>query len=416
MRGILIDAARDADCRAAPGTRAAARGWSAWGQRFALASWLAVGLVLAAAREAPAVTLKLTFSDGQPMTYGSACAGDGCLARDSGVKRTDAAGEIPLAGESGTVVEYRRDGIDLTRAPEGVAAGRMTTTGQPTTVVLPRMLLGSAPAVDALESDIAAQINDARAARGLAPAAVNALLSAAADLHATWLESANVGLALPILSHQGPYGSTLAFRLGEVSFPDPTGGGEIAAAGMTPAQALVGWLASAVHRDVVLAQGPQLIGVASVGRVIVVDTHASCAGCQPAAPVNGGAGAPTAAAGSSPVGGTPVPASGGAGARPSSSSSSASACGRERLAVRRMRARPGRLRLRVTVRCMQPGAGYRLTVLQRPSRSVLVTRTIPAAGTATLTLRPAPRTHTLRLKLKRNGRAVAVRSVARRRG
>ena len=413
---MLIDAARDADCRHARESRGTARASSAWGQRLALAAWLAVGLVLVAAREAPAVTLKLTFSDGQPMTYGSACAGDGCLAHESGVKRTDAAGEIPLPGEPGTVVEYRRDGIDLARAPEGVAAGRMTTTGQPTTVVLPRMLLGSAPAVDALESDIAAQINDARAARGLAPAAVNARLSAAADLHATWLDSTNVGLPLPILSHQGPYGSTLAFRLGEVSFPDPTAGGEIAAAGMTPTQALVGWLASAVHRDLVLAPGPQLIGVASVGRVIVVDTHAPCAGCQPTAPVNGGAGSPTAAAGSSPVDGTPAAAGGGAGARPSSSSSSSPACGRERLAVRRMRARRGRLRLRVTVRCMQPGAGYRLTVLQRPSQSILTTRRIRAAGTVTLTLRPTRRTHTLRLKLKRNGRAVAARSVARRRG
>lgn len=385
-------------------------------QRLALASWLAVGLGLSAARGAPALTLKLTFSDGQPMTYGSACAGDGCLAGDSGVKRTDAAGEIPLAAEPGAAVEYRRDGIDLIQAPDGVAAGRTTMTAQPTTVVLARMLLGSAPAVDAVESDIAAQINGARAARGLAPAAINARLSAAADLHATWLDGANVGLPLPILWHQGPYGTTLGFRLGEVSFPDPTGGGEIAAAGMTPAQALVGWLASAVHRDLVLAPGPQLIGVASVGRVIVVDTHAPCAGCQPAAPVNGGAGIPGAAAGSSPPDGTPAAAGGGAGARPSPSSSASSACRREQVAVRRMRARQGRLRLRVTVRCRQPGAGHRLTVLQRPSRSVLTTRRVPVAGTVTLTLRPARRTHTVRLKLMRDGRAVAVRSVARRRG
>jgi uncharacterized protein YkwD len=410
MRRMLIDAARDAHCRVPPAARTTSPS-SAWVQRVVFASWLALGLVLSAAREAPAVTLKLTFSDGQPMTYGSACAGDGCLARGAGAALTDAAGEVPLAGEPGVVVEYRREGIDLAQAPDGAAAGRMATTDERTTVVLPRLLHGSAPAIDAVESDIAARINDARARRGLAPAAVNARLSAAADLHATWLDSATGDLPLPILSHAGPFGSTVAFRLGEVSFPEPTGATEIVAAGMTPAQALAGWLASTAHRDLLLAPGPQLIGVANVGRVIVVDTHAPCAGCQPAAPVNGGAGAPTAAAGPAPAGGTPA-ASGAADPRPMSSSSS---CGREQLGVRRMRARPGRLHLRVTVRCMQPGAAYRLTVLQRPSLSLLATRRIPAVGSVTLTVRPARRTHTLRLKLKRNGRAIAARSVVRRR-
>jgi uncharacterized protein YkwD len=413
MRRTLIDAVRDVDRRRSSPAGGALHPSSPWRRRVALASWLALGLVVTAAREAPAVTLKLTFSDGQPMTYGSACAGDGCLAQGAGVAPTDAAGEITLAADPGAVVEYRRDGIDLARALEGTAAGRTTTTSERTTVVLPRLLAAGAPAVDAVESEIVTRINDARAARGLAPGAINARLSAAADLHATWLDGTGLGLPLPVLSHEGPYGSDVWFRLGEVSFPEPRAGAEIAAAGMTPAQALAGWLASVPHRDLVLAPGPQLIGVANVGRVIVVDTHPPCGGCQPAAaaPVNGGAGAPTGAAGPAPAGGTPA-ASGVAGARPSSSSS----CGRERLAVRRMRARRGRLRVRVTVRCMQPGARYRLTVLQRPARSVLTTRTIPAAGTVTLTLRPARRTHTLRLRLKRDGRAVAARSVVRRRG
>ena len=412
MRRILIDAARGVACRRPSEGGDTPQATSAWAHRLALASWLAVGLFLTAARAAPAVTLKLTFSDGQPMTYGSACAGEGCLAGGAGAL-TDAAGEVPLAGEPGAVVEYRRDGIDLAQAPDGAAAGRLTTTSQRTTVVLPRLLLGSAPQIDAVESEIVARINDARTARGLTPAVVNPRLSAAADLHATWLDSAGADLPLPILSHEGPFGSTLAFRLGEVSFPEPTGAAEMAAAGMTPAQALVGWLASAAHRDLVLAPGPQLIGVADVGRVIVVDTHAPCAGCQPAdgTPVSGGAEAPTSAAGPARADGAPA-ASGGAGARPHSTSS----CDREKLGVRRMGARQGRLRLRITVRCMQPGARYRLTVLQRPSRSILTTRTIPAAGAITLTLRPARRTHTLRLKLKRNGRAVAARSVVRRRG
>lgn len=409
---MLIDAARDADRRSGQAGGATARSARARAQRLALASWLALGLVLWAAREAPAVTLKLTFSDGRPMTYGSACAGDGCLARGAGVAHADAAGEITLADEPGAVVEYRRDGIDLAQAPDGAGAGRLTTAAERTTVLLPRLLPGSAPAVDAVEADIVARINEARAVGGLPPAAVDARLSAAADLQAAWLDGANVGLPLPLLSHEGPFGSTLGFRLGEVSFPQATEGAEIAAAGMTPAQALVAWLASATHRDLVLAPGPQLIGAANVGRVIVVDTHAPCAGCQPAAPTGGGADAPTAVAGPATAARTPAGPSGTAGGQPPSPSSS---CGREQLGVRRMRVGPGRLRLRVTVGCMRPGAGYRLVVLQRPSRSILSARAIPPTGTVTLTLRPARRTHTLRLRLMRDGRAVMARSVVRRR-
>ena len=42
-----------------------------------------------------------------------------------------------------------------------------------------------------------------------------------------------VGLLLPTLSHDGPFASTLAFRLGEVSFPEPANSAEIVAAGAT---------------------------------------------------------------------------------------------------------------------------------------------------------------------------------------
>ena len=204
MRRILIDAGIAANRRPSHENRGSPPAPRSWVQRLLVASWLAIGFVLSSTSAAPAFTLKLTFSDGQPMTHGSACVGDGCLARSAGIRSADANGEVRLPDEGSDTVEFRRDGIDLAQVPEGSAAGRVSTAGGRATVVLPRLLLGSAPAVDALESEIVARINEARAAHGLAPAAVNERLSAAADLHATWLDTSAVGLPLPILSHRGP--------------------------------------------------------------------------------------------------------------------------------------------------------------------------------------------------------------------
>jgi hypothetical protein len=97
----------------------------------------------------------------------------------------------------------------------------------------------------------------------------------------------------------------------------------------------------------------------------------------------------------------------------SGSGGASSSCRAERLTVRRLRALHGRLRLRVGVQCLRSGATYRLSVLQRPSRSILRTRRVRAAGAMTLSLRPSRTTRSLRIKLKRNGRAVAERSVSR---
>jgi hypothetical protein len=287
------------------------------------------------------------------------------------------------------------------------------------------MLFGSAPDVDAAESDLVAQINSARAAQGLAPAVLDVRLSRAADLQATWLASGVIGLALPALSHLGPFGTTPAFRLGEVSFPEPATGGEIASGGATPAEAMTMWLASAPHRDQLLAPVAPLIGVGEAGSVIIVDLHAPCGGCQALSP---GAGAPGAL---SPAG---VPAATSAGVKagaptgPSapnhgssssasspSSSSSSSSCRVEQMRVQHLRTLHGRLRLSVGVQCLRPGARYTLSVLQRPSRSLLATRRVRGAGTLLLALRPSRTTRSLRVKLKRNGRAVLARSVSRRR-
>jgi len=89
----------------------------------------------------------------------------------------------------------------------------------------------------------------------------------------------------------------------------------------------------------------------------------------------------------------------------------ASSCGAEQLHARRLRNRNRRLRVRVRVGCLGRGASYKLSVMQRPSRSILARRTISRAGTITLALRPSRTTRALGIQLRRNGRVVAARSV-----
>jgi hypothetical protein len=378
-------------------------------RRTALTLWLACACGLALTTDASALTLKLVFPDGQPMTYGSACSGAGCLARGIGAVATDATGTIVLPASADRRVEYRRDGIDLAQAVPGTVAGVVDDVGPGATVVLPRILGGSAPEIDAGESEIVAGMNAERAARGLAPTVLSPRLSAAADMHATWLAGGVIGLALPELSHLGPYASTLAFRLGEVSFPEPTSGSEMEAAGLSPAQAVTTWMASPPHRAVLLAQDAPLIGVARVGSVIVVDGHPPCSGCQAPPPTGAAAGALL------PAGVLPAPAqptTRKSGPSSLTGSSASGSCRAERVSVRRLRTLHGRLRLRVGVSCLRSGAVYSLSVLQRPSRSVLRTRRIRAAGAIILSLRPSRTTRSLGIKLKRNGRAVVARSVS----
>ena len=177
-------------------------------------------------------------------------------------------------------IEYRRDGIILGIAPVGVASGTILAVGDRATVVLPRMLVGSAPAVDAVESDLVARLNEARAAQGLSLAEIN---PQALDgrRHAGDVADADRRHAsrTPSRFHTGPFESDMAFRHGEVSLPDPASGGEVAEAGGTVEETVGDWMSSPEHRQQILAPGRLLIGAAKVGTFIIVQTHRPCDGC-----------------------------------------------------------------------------------------------------------------------------------------
>ncbi|MEY2514437.1 MAG: hypothetical protein QOJ89_1795 [bacterium] len=378
----------------------------------------AAGLPALAARDAGAFTLKLAFPNGQPMTYGSACAGSGCLEHGVGLSGTDDAGEVDLPGQPKDV-EYRRDGIDLSQAPPGTASGGMPVVADSATVTMAHLLLPGAPEVDAVESDLVARINEARVAEGLTPAQINHRLAASADLQAAWLARSAMPFDRLDLLHVGQYDTTLGFRRAEVSFPGPTQDGEVAATGASNAEAVGDWLASPLHRATLLAPGAALIGAARAGGFLVVQTHPPCANCEqagtgvrsddvspppPLSPLS-----PATAAGAS---GTTSGsgASGGAG-----DAGSAPPCARELLAVRRLADRRQRVRVRVDTECLRPGARYSLLVRQNATGKMLVTRRITHAGRVTLRLRPSRRARSLRVKLKRDGRAVGARTLSLRR-
>jgi hypothetical protein len=406
----------------------------AWEQRRVLVLALAVVFaVLFAARDASAYTLTLTFPDGEPMTYGSACAGAGCLARGDDLRPANGAGEVVLAGRP-RAVEYRRDGIALMQAPPGAAAGRLAATGDRDSVVLPRLLAGAAPATDAAESDLVARVNEARDADGLPLAQLNDRLAASADLQAAWLARNAIPWAQPQLMHVGPFATTLAFRHAEVSLPDPGVGSEVAEVGGSSAEALADWMASPPHRALLLQPGPLLIGAARAGSFVVVQTHPPCGGCaqagsgarmadaaqspagleQPpaaAAPPPAGAARSPAGAARSPAGAARPPAPPARTARTGDVAGSP-ACTRERLAVRRLAGDRRRVRAHVRVTCQRPGHRYVLVVRQNRGRHVLASRTVDRAGAMTLRLRPASGARSLRFELRRDRRAVAARSLS----
>jgi hypothetical protein len=238
-------------------------------RRVGVALLVAGACVACTAAPAQAYTLQIVFADGQPLTYGSACTGNRCLQRDAHVEQTDALGLVELPDRA-KAIEYRRDGIDPELLPAGAASGTIAATGDGARVVLPRVLAGSAPAVDPVESDLVARLNEERAARGLPLAQINARLSAAADLQATWLTQTGVSVTDPGLFHIGPFGTGLAFRRGEVSMPDPGSGGEIAEGGGTIDETVYDWMSSEDHRREVLAPGELLMGVARVGAFVIV--------------------------------------------------------------------------------------------------------------------------------------------------
>ena len=342
------------------------------------------------------------------MTYGSACVGHGCLARGDSVDTTDELGQVYLP-DAPRLVEYRRDGVSLDGAPAGSAAGTVVAVGDKATVVLPHLLFGSDPAVDAAESHLVARLNEARSAQGLPLAQLNAKLSRAADMQASWLSLSGVTMLQFDLFHIGPYQSDLAFRHGEVSLPDPGSGAEIAEAGGTVDEAVADWLASPAHRSIVLEPGALLIGVARVGSFFIVQTHKPCDGCDLGG-TGSFAGTQPAPLGAVPV--APPPPSANAAAAPTPG---LPACGHERLTTRRLQSRRPRVRLRVGVHCLRPGARYALLVRQGTSGRVLKTVRIARAGTTTLRVRPDRSVRRLRIRLKRDGRAVAGRTLSLRR-
>jgi hypothetical protein len=386
-----------------------------WVRRLALALALAACAGAWTAAPAGAYTLRLAFPDGQPMTYGSACAGLGCLQRGDKIERTDARGEVVLPGGVRTI-EYRRDGVRLGLVATGVASGSVLAVGETGTVILPRMLVGSAPALDALESDLVARLNEARAAQGLAPAQINPKLSTASDLQATWLTHSGITFSEPGSFHDGPFESDLAFRHGEVSLPEPVGGGEIAEAGGTVDETIADWLSSPDHRDQILAPGKLLIGAGMVGIFTIVQTHRPCDGCAQAG-TGTRASAPQApppliaAPAAQPAPPPPAPTAG-------SSSVVAPpqppppACGREQLTTRRLKSLRGRVRLRVVTKCLRPGARYALLFRQGPTGRLLRTVRVTRAGTLTVSLRPSRATTKLGIKLKRDGRAIVRRTMS----
>ncbi len=382
-------------------------------RRLVLVLALAAGASACTAAQAGAYTLRLIFPDGQPMTYGSACTGLGCLQRGDRIERTDARGEVVLPGGVRTI-EYRRDGIRLGLASTGVASGTHLAVGESGTVILPRMLVGSAPAVDALESDLVARLNEAREAQGLTPAQINPKLSTASDLQATWLTHSGITFSEPGSFHDGPFESDLAFRHGEVSLPEPLGGGEIAEAGGTVEETISDWLSSSEHREQVLAPGKLLIGAAKVGIFTIVQTHRPCDGCvqagtgtrasapQPAPPL---VAAPAQAA---PP--PPAPTAGSSVVAPPQPPPPA--CGREQLTTRRLKSLRGRVRLRVVTKCLRPGARYALLIRQGSTGRLLRTIRVTRAGTLTVSLRPSRTATKLGIKLKRDGRAIVSRTMS----
>jgi uncharacterized protein YkwD len=396
----------------APSRRAAAMS-RAWMRRVAVTVALSAGFCACAAAEAGAFTLQLVFPDGQPMTYGSACAGVGCMARGDGIESTDDHGEIRLDGRARTI-EYRRDGIQVQSAPPASASGIILAVGDRATVVLPHLLASHDPAIDAFESDLVARLNEARAAQGLALAQINPQLSTAADMQATWLTRSGVTFSEPSLFHLGPFETDLAFRHGEASLPGPAAGGEIAEAGGTIEETVYDWLSSPEHRAQVLTSGQLLIGAARVGSFTIVQTHRRCDGCdQDGTGTRVSAPPPPVAA---PVTPPPAPAPAPAPAVPTVGSSlpapAMPSCGRERLTTKRLQSRRGRVRLRISAQCLRPGARYAVLIRQGTSGRMLRTLRIARAGSRTVTLRPARSARRLRITFKRDGRVIVARTMS----
>ena len=145
----------------------------------------------------------------------------GCLSATGRRRPTDARGEVVLDAaprRDGRIPARRTIALGGARARASRRAA-LVAVGDRATVVLPRMLAGAAPEVDADESDLVARLNGERAAAGLPLAQVNARLAAAADMQAAWLVQSAVAYDDPPASTSARSAARSAFASARRRFP-----------------------------------------------------------------------------------------------------------------------------------------------------------------------------------------------------
>ena len=238
------------------------------------------------------------------------------------------------------------------------------------------MLIGSAPAVDAVESDLVARLNEARAAQGLPLAQLNPKLSAAADYQATWLAQSGVDdpAARPLPRRAVRFRPRVPPRRGVAP-----GRGRRAARSPRPAarstrRCPTGCrprsIARSCSRRAGCSSAPAAPARSSSSRRTARATGAS-------RPAPGRAGTPPLPPIVAPAAVAPTPVVAAPAAAPAPPPRPA--CGRERFAARRLANRGGRVRLRVAMRCLRPGARYVLLIRQGTTGRLLRTMRVKRA-------------------------------------
>lgn len=112
------------------------------------------------------------------------------------------------------------------------------------------------PCAAGLGQEVVDLINAARADAGAGDLLVDLRLVAAAEGHSAYMADTET------LSHTGSGGSTFVDRIEAEGYDSPTSGGEVIASGQTTATAVVdAWLASVGHRDILLDDRYDHIGV-----------------------------------------------------------------------------------------------------------------------------------------------------------
>ena len=114
----------------------------------------------------------------------------------------------------------------------------------------------SSPTVSAEAAQLAALVNAARVEHDLQPLAASSTLSGTAQHYADWMAESG------FFRHRGPDGqSPLAMRLDAAGYDDWTYVGETLAGGQrAPERVVAAWLASGIHREIVLQPEAREIG------------------------------------------------------------------------------------------------------------------------------------------------------------